>query len=205
MFERGKQAPKSTYASKTAIGQLFKAVTLSTDPAHTLGFTVSLVNTTRAALVAKLEQQVPDISIIPTLFNTITKSFVYNWNVDNKVMDDESMAIIGKRIDEVFRSEAMIRYDLSTYRDILFCDDLHNRWKCANETYLLNPMAWSHSNEQLADINKQLMEIITRHDLMEFPKGESFNLDDHGTDAGKIAMLLGAQNRAGVVGGNDTD
>jgi hypothetical protein len=54
-------------------------------------------------------------------------------------------------------------------------------------------MAWSLSNEMLADINKQLMEIITRHDLMEFPKGESFNLDDHGTDVGVIAAMMAAQ------------
>jgi len=198
MFEKIKQAPKSTYASRTAIGQLFKAVTLSTDPAHTLGFTVSLINATRASLIAKLEQQIPDISIIPTLFNTILKSFVTNWN-NNGALDDESMTIIGKRIDEVFKSESMLRYDLSTYRDVTFCDELHNRWKQANETYLLNPLAWSHSNEQLADINKQLMEIITRHDLMEFPKGESFNIDDHGTDAGRLAMLLGAQSRMGAT------
>ena len=83
-----------------------------------------------------------------------------------------------------------MRYDLETYRDVSFCDDLHERWKRANETYLMNPMAWSYSNEQLADICKQLMEIITRHDLMEFPKGDPFNLDDHGTDAGTIAAMF---------------
>lgn len=188
-----KQKPlKVSYASRAAIGSLFKAVTLSTDPAHTLGFTASLINASRSSLIYKLEQHIPDKTALPILFNTIVKCIATQWR-GTGMLDEESLDIISKRIDELFKSESIMRFDLDTFRDVLYCDDLHNRWKRANETYLTNPMAWSLSNEMLADINKQLMEIITRHDLMEFPKGESFNLDDHGTDVGVIAAMMAAQ------------
>lgn len=188
MAERQK-ALKVSYASRFAIGSLFKAVTLSTDPAHTLGFTASLINASRSSLIHKLEQRVPDEAALPALLNTILKFIIAGWTNDETI-SQESKAILDKRVDALFKSESMMRYDLETYRDISFCDDLHERWKHANETYLMNPLAWSYSNEQLADICKQLMEIITRHDLMEFPKGDPFNLDDHGTDVGTIAAMF---------------
>jgi len=180
---------KISYAARAAITSLFKAVTLSTDPGHTLGFTASLINASRAALVYKLEQQIPDDVALPTLFNTILKMISTTWEKDGHI-SKESHAILNERLNTMFKSESMMRYDIATFRDILFTDDLHERWKQANGTYLMNPMAWSHSNEQLADINKQLMEIITRHDLMDVPKGDNFNLDEHGTDAGMIAAML---------------
>jgi hypothetical protein len=180
---------KHSFATRSSIGALFKAVTLSTDPGHTLGFTSSLINQTRAALVYKLEQQQPDVAEMPKLFNTILTMLAKNWQ-DTGCIDAESRSILDKRIDIMFKSDWKIHEDLQTYRDVTFCDDLHERWIYANEIYLKNPMAWSHSNELLANINKQLMEIITRHDLMEFPRGESFNLDDHGTGIGGIAAML---------------
>lgn len=180
---------KISYASRSAIGSLFKAVTLSTDPAHTLGFTASLINASRSSLVYKLEQQVPDQTAIPNLMNTILKCIATRWKVSGTI-EEESMLILDDRIDKLFPSTSIMRYDLEAYRDTMFCDDLHERWKDANEIYQKSPMAWSVSNDRLADISKQLMEIITRHDLMEFPKGEGFNLDDHGTDVGAIASML---------------
>ena len=189
---------KHSYATRSSIGALFKAVTLSTDPGHTLSFTASLINLTRAALGYKIEQQQPDLEAIPELFNTILKMLANNWESSGQI-DAESRKILNKRIDLLFKNENKMRCDVEAYRDSAFCDDLGDRWIVANETYLQNPMAWSHSNELLAHINKQLMEIIVRHDLMEFPKGESFNLDDHGTAVGTIADMLAAR-RATVLG-----
>ena len=180
---------KISYAARAAITSLFKAVTLSTDPGHTLGFTASLINASRAALVYKLERQIPDDGALPTLFSTILKMMISKWTKDGHITE-ESRKELDERLNKMFKSESMMRYDVEAYRDILFTDDLHERWKRANETYLMNPMAWSHSNEQLADINKQLMEIIIRHDLMDVPKGDTFNLDDHGTDAGMVAAMM---------------
>lgn len=196
MVEKPKKFTIS-YASRTAIGSLFKAVTLSTDPGHTLGFTASLINASRSALIYKIEQQIPDDAALPSLFNTILTFVATKWEKEGKI-EAESYKILNDRLNHLFKSESMMRYDVETFRDIMYCDDLHERWKHANETYLLNPMAWSHSNEQLADINKQLMEIITRHDLMEFPKGDAFNLDDHGTDVGSIAAMIAASRGHGI-------
>ena len=185
---------KVSYASRAAIGSLFKAVTLSADPAHTLGFTASLINASRSALVYKLEQRVPDSAALPQIFNAILKCIATKWSTTG-LIDADSLAVLNARIDKMFTSESYARYDLETYRDIVFCDDLAMRWKDANDIYLQAPTAWSLSNDRLADINRQLMEIITRHDLMEFPKGESFNVDEHGTDIGMIAAVMAAQQK----------
>jgi hypothetical protein len=97
----------------------------------------------------------------------------------------------------MFKSESWLRFNLETYRDINFCDDLHRRWKDANMIYQQDKNAWSISNDHLADINKQLMEIITRHDLMEFPRGEGFNIDDHGTDIQVMAAMMAKEKTEG--------
>ena len=197
MIEKPKKTSVS-YASRSAIGSLFKAVTLSTDPGHTLGFTASLINASRSALIYKLEQTIPDAEALPALFNTILKFVVTGWEKEGRI-NAESRAELNDRLNKLFKSESVMKASSTTHRDIRYCDDLHERWKNANRTYLMNPMAWSQSNEELADINKQLMEIITRHDLMEFPKGDPFNLDDHGTDVGTIAAMIAAgRNRATI-------
>jgi hypothetical protein len=180
---------KISYAARAAITALFKAVTLSTDPGHTLGFTASLINASRSALIYKLEQQIPDDIALPSLFNTILKFIATTWEKEGHI-SEESHRVLNDRLNHMFKSESMMKYDVETFRDILYTDNLHERWKDANEIYLKNPLAWSHSNELLADINKQLMEIITRHDLMDVPKADAFNIDDHGTDAGMIASML---------------
>lgn len=195
-MSEAKKPIKISYASRSAIGSLFKAVTLSTDPAHTLGFTASLINSSRSSLIYKLEQHIPDSAALPQIFGAILKTTASNWK-NGRIIDEEAMQILSKRIDTLFPSESLARYDLETYRDVLFCDDLGVRWKDANNTYLQDSRAWAFSNEQLADINRQLMEIIVRHDLMEFPKGESFNLDDHGTDVGVIAAMLAQKRKDG--------
>jgi hypothetical protein len=107
-------------------------------------------------------------------------------------VDTAELKTIDDRIDQVFgNSTSMARYGLAIYRDILYCDQLNERWKGANNTYIQSPSAWALSNAQLADINRQLMEIIVRHDLMVFPKGEVFNMDDIGSKFGSV------MNRAG--------
>jgi len=195
MTERTKPI-KISYASRSAIGSLFKAVTLSTDPAHTLGFTASLVNSARSSLIYKLEQHIPDDAALTQIFGAILKMTATKW-VNGRIIDEEAMQILDQRISKMFPSESIMRYDLETYRDVLFCDDLGSRWKDANHTYLQDSRAWAFSNEQLADINRQLMEIIIRHDLMEFPKGEGFNLDEHGTDVGAIAASIASSRNRG--------
>ena len=194
-----KKQLKANYSGRSAIGALFKAVTLSTDPAHTLGFCASLISASRASLVYKFEQSVSSETAIPALFNAILKAIAIKWTGAG-MMEEESLNSLNDRINKMFPSEAMMRYDLETYRDIMFCDDLHRRWKSANEIYIQSPKAWAVSNGIIADINMQLMEVITRHDLMEFPKGESFNLDDHGTDISAIAGALARQNGGGGEG-----
>jgi hypothetical protein len=180
---------KNYWAIKSAVGSLFKAVTLSTDPAQTLSFASSLINTTRAFLIQKLEEKVPDSAAIPYALNTILKTMVVNW--DNGTVSPEGIKIMDERIDAIWKDTAMARYGLQIYRDILFCDSLHVRWKDANAIYVQSNSAWAISNSQLADINKQLMEIIVRHDLMTFPKGEVFNMDEIGSSMGRIMKRVG--------------
>jgi hypothetical protein len=182
---------KNYWAIKSAVGSLFKAVTLSTDPAQTLSFASSLINTTRAFLIQKLEEKVPDSVAIPYALNTILKVMIENY--ENGTITPEGIKIMDQRIDAIWKDTAMARYGLQIYRDILFCDALHARWKDANAIYVQSNAAWALSNSQLSDINKQLMEIIVRHDLMTFPKGEVFNMDEIGSSMGKIMKRVGAE------------
>jgi hypothetical protein len=179
---------KSYWATRTAIGSLFKAVTLSTDPAHTLGFSCSLINTSRAALIQRLEDKVPDATALPGILNTLLKHIANQWY--NQGVLKESIATLDERIDTMFKSESLAKYGLEIYRDSQFCDDLIQRWKVANQIYIRDKNAWAISNDQLADVHKQLVEIIVRHDLMQFPKGEGFNLDERGSMMSQIASAM---------------
>jgi hypothetical protein len=181
---------KNMWAIKAAVGSLFKAVTLSTDPGQVLSFSSSLINTSRAYLIQKLEDKVPESEAIPKAMTAILHATVSNWK-GNK-LTSEGIQTIDERIDKIFgNSPSMAKYGLEIYRDVLFCDDLQKRWKTANTTYIQSPAAWAFSNAQLAEINMQLMEIIVRHDLMVFPKGEVFNMDDIGSHMGNIMRRAG--------------
>lgn len=176
---------KSYWATRTAIGGLFRAVTLSTDPAHTLSFSSSLISTSRAALIQRLEDKVPDVEQIPGIINTILKIATRDFDLqpdDIKTIDDQ--------IDKVFKTESMARYGLELYRDALFTEDLHARWKYANKIYIQSPASWAISNDTLADVHKQLLEIIVRHDLMQLPKYEQFSLDERGETYSQLAALI---------------
>jgi hypothetical protein len=182
---------KTNFATRNAIGKLFVATTMSTDPAQTLGFTSSLIATVRAALIQKLEENIKGYEDIPGLLNTILKFIVYQWTEQGlpKEYQDE----IDKRIGEIFQTDSMTKWGLEVYRDIIFCDDLTMRWKKANLIYIQAPAAWAVSNDIIADIHRQLMEIIVRHDLMMFPKDASFNIDEGGMDYGAIHKAIEQQ------------
>lgn len=179
-----KKPEKNMWAVKASVGSLFKAVTLSTDPAQTLSFSSGLINTSRASLIQKFEDRVPDSQAIPDIFNSILHALIRN---KSNGLTEPDITTIDERIENVFGSStSMARYGFAIYRDILYCDQLHERWKSANNTYIQSPSAWALSNAQLADVNRQLMEIIVRHDLMVFPKGELFNMDEIGSKYGNI-------------------
>jgi hypothetical protein len=185
---------KTNFATRNAIGKLFVATTMSTDPAHTLGFTSSLIATVRAALIQKLEENIKGYESIPGLLNTILKFIVYQWTEQGlpKEYQDE----IDKRIGGTFQTDSMMKYGLEIYRDILFCDDLAKRWEEANKIYILAPSAWAVSNERMAPLHRQLLEIIVRHDLMMFPKEASFSIDEGGMDFGLIQKAINGKVRS---------
>lgn len=176
---------KNPWVVKSAIGSLFKAVTLSTDPAMTLGYEASLINTTRAALIQKLEERVPDAMQIPIVMKEVLLLIMSNWKTDN--LDDEGYDLMDKRICSIFKDTSMARYGLEIYRDILFVEQLHSMWHQANQYYIQSPASWAQSNAILAQVNKQLLEIIVRHELMTFPKGDVFNMD---RDSGSMGAIM---------------
>jgi len=183
------QKPEKNYwAIKSAVGSLFKAVTLSTDPAQTLSFSSSLINSTRAFLIQKLEERVPDGDKIPAVMNTVLKITFEHW--DGADLTPRGIAEMDKALDTVFKSSSMAVYGLQIYRDILFCDALNQRWFEANNVYVQTHQSWIISNAILSTINRQLLEIIVRHDLMTFPKGEVFNMDDIGSDMGRMMKRM---------------
>jgi hypothetical protein len=188
---------KDYYASRAAVGKLFVAVTMSTDPAHTLGFTSSLIATVRASLIQKLEENIQGYEGIPDILNTLLKFIVYQWK--NNGLPDEYQLEIDKRINTLFKTDSMAKFGLEVYRDTIFCDDLMRRWKQANGIYIQAPSAWAYSNEIIASILMQLLEIITRHHLMVFPKEATFNIDEGGMDYGAI---LRAAEKAQVANGS---
>jgi hypothetical protein len=187
---------KNYWAIKSAVGSLFKAVTLSTDPAQTLSFSSSLINTTRSFLIQKLEERVPDSDQIPFVINAILKTTVEHW--DGRTLTNEGVMEMDRAIDTIFKSTSMARYGLQIYRDILYCDNLNVRWAEANNVYVQTHQSWIISNAMLAKINQQLLEIIVRHDLMTFPKGEVFNMDDIGSNMGRLMKRM---NEGDEVGG----
>jgi hypothetical protein len=179
-----KQPEKNYSAIKTAIGSLYRATNLSTDPAQTLQFNAGLINGTRSFLVQKLEARVPDSAQIPATLNAILKTIVNEWDGDH--ITDDGIDDMDARIDAIFKSPPMARYGLDIYRDSLYCDQLLDRWQIANHTYIQTHNSWILSNSILAPMNKQLTEIIVRHDLMSFPMADPFNMDNQGGNMGAI-------------------
>jgi hypothetical protein len=170
---------RTNYTSKLAIGKLYIAVTGATDPGHYLGFFSSFISAVRGALIRKYESGIEHYEGIPTLLNTILKHIVYQWTQEG--LPKEYQAEIDKRISEIFPTNAMLKYGLELYRDILFTDDLRKRWIQANKIYIAAPASWAVSNSLLAPALDQILEIVERHDLMMIPKEASFNIDEGGS------------------------
>ena len=181
-----KDKPERSYwVSRQAIGSLFKAVTLSTDPAHTLGFSSSLIGSARAALIQKLEDKIPDNEQLPIIFDGLLKAIIRGYGAT-----EDEIQTIDQRIDAIFKSDAQARYGLEIFRDAIITENLHQRWKEANRIYIQSPAAWAISNDILSDVHLQLNEILFRHDLMQFPKGEVFNLDEQGSTYATLAKAM---------------
>ena len=184
-----KKSEKNTRATKQATGSLFRAVSLSTDPGQLLMFSSSLISTTRAGLIQKLEDRVPDYDILPSIFNAILFTMVTELEKKGTLSPDGAR-VLDEQFDKVFKSESMARYGLELYRDIRFCDSARLRWKSANDTYISDPAAWAISNNILSEIHSQMFEIIVRHDLMQFPRGELFSIDEQGINISRIAKAV---------------
>ena len=182
-----KQREKNYSPLKYAIGGLFKAVTFSTDPAQTLGFEASLINASRAHLVQIMEDDIPRTDLLAPIFNAILK------NIANDTISDRKMLIeLDRKIDSLLPDESSKVRGFEIYRDIQYCDEHIRRWRVANNTYIQNKNAWAVSNDIITTVNTQLIEIIARHNLMAFPKGEFYNVDDTASAIGRV-MALGSE------------
>lgn len=177
------------YATKQATGSLFRAVTLSTDPGQKLMFSNSLISITRAALIQKMEDKMPDAAAIEQILNSLLMSIARDWR-ENNMIDGETMEELSKRCDTLFKSESMMRYDLELFRDIRYCDESLQHWRKANQIYIANNSAWALANDILSEVHKVVLEIIVRHNLMQFPKGEIFNIDNQGATMSRLAKLM---------------
>lgn len=192
------KSEKLNYATRQALGNLFRAVTLSTDPAHTLAFSSSLITTTRAALIQKLEERIPDSEMLPGIFNGILKAIVVGISDSNVPGTAAEIKTLDDRINQIFKSESMARYGLEIFRDALITEGLHREWKRANKIYIQSPAAWAMSNAILSDIHFHEHEILVRHDLMQFPKGEMFNLDETDSTAAIMGRVMDAMRKEEV-------
>jgi hypothetical protein len=184
-----KDDEKQYYIPKKLLGELIRILITSTDPANILGFTSAAINSSRALMIRMLEVQVPNPDIINNTLNTLLTRTIAAWNTNQSITQEEAQEL-DKMLMSVFKSEPMMKYDLEMYRDILYCETLFENWKSANKTYISDKSAWAESNAIIADIHKHLYEIIFRHNLMQLPYGDSFNLDTHGTDTSQIQMVL---------------
>jgi hypothetical protein len=181
-----KNPEKGTWATKNAIGSLFRAEVMSTDPGQALKFSVSLIATVRAALIQKLEDRIPDHEKLPFIFSGILKTIVRNQGDLSEKETEE----IDSYLNKIFLTENLAVYGMQIYRDVLLCDNLHQTWRTANKIYVANKAAWNISNDLLSDISIKIIEIIVRHDLMQLPKDIEFNLDNRGDAINRFAKAL---------------
>ena len=187
---------KQYYIPKKLLGELVRILITSTDPANRLEFTSATISATRALMIKMLENQVPVPETINTVLQQVLMRVMEIWN-GNHTLSPEEATEIETMLSTVFKSEPMMKYDIQLYRDIIYCEDLFVNWQVANRQYISHSAAWSDSNAVLADIHKHLFEIIIRHNLMQLPYGDSFNLDQHGTDTSQIQGILAKLAAAG--------
>lgn len=188
---------KQYYIPKKLLGELVRILITSTDPANRLEFTSATISATRALMIKMLENEIPVPDLINTMLQQVLMRVMEAWN-NNQTLTPEEAEEVEKMLLSVFKSEPMMKYDVQLYRDIIYCEDLFMNWQVANKQYITHTSAWSESNAILADIHKHLFEIIIRHNLMQLPYGDSFNLDQHGTDTSQIQSIL-----AKLAGGDE--
>jgi hypothetical protein len=180
---------KQYYIPKKLLGELVRILITSTDPANRLEFTSATISATRALMIKMLENAVPVPDTINTTLQQVFMRAIESWNSTQTITPEEAVEIENMLLS-VFKSEPMMKYDIQLYRDIIYCEDLFTNWQIANKQYITHTAAWSESNAILAEIHKHLFEIIIRHNLMQLPYGDSFNLDQHGTDTSQIQSVL---------------
>jgi hypothetical protein len=180
---------KQYYVPKKLLGELVRLDITSTDPANRLEFTSATISATRALMIKMLENEIPVPDTINTVLQQVLMRVMEAWN-NNQTLTPEEATEIEKMLMVVFKSEPMMKYNIQLYRDIIYCEDLFANWQVANKQYIAHTAAWSESNSILADIHKHLFEIIIRHNLMQLPYGDSFNLDNQGTDTSQIQSIL---------------
>ena len=187
---------KNYYIPKKLLGELVRILITSTDPANRLEFTSATISATRALMIKMLENDIPVPEMINTTLQQVLMRVMEAWNNNQTLTPDEATEI-EKMLMTVFKSESMMKYNVTLYRDIMYCEDLFTNWQVANRQYVTHSSAWSESNAILADIHRHLFEIIIRHNLMQLPYGDSFNLDQHGTDTSQIQNVLAKLAAAG--------
>jgi hypothetical protein len=180
---------KQYYIPKKLLGELVRLVITSTDPANRLEFTSATISATRALMIKMLENEIPVPETINTTLQQVLMRTIESWN-EKQTITPEEAAELERMLYTVFKSEPMMKYNIQLYRDIIYCEDLFNNWQVANKQYITHTAAWSESNAILSEIHKHLFEIIIRHNLMQLPYGDSFNLDQHGTDTSQIQSVL---------------
>lgn len=190
---------KQYYIPKKLLGELVRILITSTDPANRLEFTSATISATRALMIKMLENDVPVPELINTTLQQVMMRVMEAWN-NNQTLSPEEAQEIEKMLMSVFKSEPMMKYNITLYRDIIYCEDLFVNWQVANRQYIKHTIAWSESNAILADIHRHLFEIIIRHNLMQLPYGDSFNLDNQGTDTSQIQSVLA---KLAAASGND--
>jgi len=188
---------KQYYIPKKLLGELISVLAKSTDPANILGFTSIAISTTRAIMIKMIENQMENPDVIGIALQTILVRMAGDWERNGQITPDE-MQEIEKMLKETFKSESAIRYNLELWRDVLFCEDMYRNWKHANIIYVQRATSWAESNAILSEIHKQLFEIMIRHNLISMPMQDSFNLDERGTETGRIEQML-----AKIVEGRD--
>ena len=146
---------ESYYVPKKLIGELTRVLITSTDPAHILEFTPSLISSCRALMMSMLEDNQPAPTLIAGALESILEQMILIWN-ERETFTVEELAEFNKMLTDVFKSEGNARWGLALYRDILLCDSMFDNWESANREYIKDHNSWNTSNAILVQIHKVL-------------------------------------------------
>jgi hypothetical protein len=177
------------YVPKKLIGELTRVLITSTDPAHILEFTPSLISACRALMMSMLEDNQPAPSLIASALESILAQMIVTYNLKDGFTQEEKDTF-NKMLTDIFKSDGNARWGLALYRDILLCEGMYSNWEDANSEYIKDHKSWTTSNAVLVQINKVLFEIMIRHKLIQMPYDSGFNLDKHGTTTESVQQLL---------------